>query len=163
MPHPENVIGKGNRFSKDNQPANRGRKPRLYTIAKQTENIGWDEFKDVMMMLMNSTKDELKAIMDAPDTPVWVVNVARAVWKDTGRGKLDALRELMDRTYGKVPQRTDVSLSASPEDVGGLPTEALLRMHEIAQQAKAGAAAGSTTPPADEKAAERTKMAKKKE
>lgn len=161
MPNPQNIIGKGNRFSKDNQPANPGRKPRLYTLAKQTANIGWDEFRDVMMMLMNSTKDGLKAIIDDKETPVWVCNVARAIWNDTNRGKLDALRELMDRTYGKVPQRTDVSLTAAPEDVSGLSTAALLRMHAIAQADRAGAD-GSVTPPAEETPGEAKKTAKKR-
>ena len=31
----EHIKGKGNRFSSTNQPPNRGRKPKLYTIAKK--------------------------------------------------------------------------------------------------------------------------------
>lgn len=162
MPNPQNIIGKGNRFSKDNQPANRGRKPRLYTLAKQTYQVDLAEFRDTLLMVMQMTKAELKALIDAEDTPVWVVNVARAVWKDTGKGKLDAWRELVDRTFGKVPTKSEVSLSATPEDVSDIPTEALLKMQEIAQAARQGSPANSIPAP-DEKPAEATKTAKKKE
>lgn len=161
MTNPQNVIGRGNRFSTENQPANRGRKPRLYTLAKSAYNVGWDEFRDVMLMVMQMTKSELEALTKDEDTPAWVVNIARAIYKDTGKGRIDALRELMDRAFGKVPQRNEVSLSAAPEDVSGIPTEALLKMHEIAQMARQGVDGGTDARPADEMPAEAKKTTSK--
>lgn len=161
MPNPQNVIGRGNRFSTTNQPANRGRKPRLYTLAKTSYNVGWDEFRDVMLMVMQMTKSELEALTKDEETPAWVVNIARAIYKDTGKGRIDALRELMDRAFGKVPQRNEVSLSAAPEDVSGIPTEALLKMHEIAQMARQGVDGCTDARADDEKPAEAKKTAKK--
>lgn len=35
MPNPENIKGKGNRFSSTNQPKNPGRKPSLYNHIKK--------------------------------------------------------------------------------------------------------------------------------
>lgn len=161
MPNPQNVIGKGRLYSKDYQPANRGRKPRLYTLAKTAYNVGWDEFRDVMLMVMQMTKAELEALTKDEETPAWVVNIARAIYKDTGKGRIDALRELMDRAFGKVPQRNEVSLSAAPEDVTGIPTDALLKMHEIAQRARQGVDGGTDGHAEEEKPAEAKKTAKK--
>lgn len=161
MPNPQNVIDKGRPYSKDYQPANRGRKPRLYTLAKAAYNVGWDEFRDVMLMVMQMTKAELEALTKDDETPAWVVNIARAIYKDTGKGRIDALRELMDRAFGKVPQRNEVSLSAAPEDVSGLPTDALLKMHEIAQRARKGSDGGTDGQADTEKPAEAKKTAKK--
>lgn len=105
MPRPENVIGKGNRFSSTNQPANRGRKPKLYTIAKNTYRISYEEFREVVVHLMQLTAEELKIVVADKETPVWVINIAHALQKDTGKGVINTMRELMDRTWGKVPQR----------------------------------------------------------
>ena len=107
-------IGKyGNKFTSDNQPPNRGRKPRLYTQAKKGYNIGKEEFYDVLMYLMQLTKPELKDIAESEKQPVWVVNIARAIFKDTGRGVISTIRELMDRLYGKVASSIDLTSGGS--------------------------------------------------
>ena len=46
----EYIRGKGNRFTSDNQPLNRGRKPKLYTIAKKSYGITLDEFKEGLLI-----------------------------------------------------------------------------------------------------------------
>lgn len=102
MPNPENIKGKGNRFSSTNQPANRGRKPKLYTLAKAVYKIGYEEFREVALHLMQMTKKELAEVVNDDDTPVWVINIAKALHKDTGKGEIRVLRELFDRVFGKV-------------------------------------------------------------
>ncbi len=161
MPHPENVIGKGRLYSRDYQPANRGRKPRLYTLAKHGYNVGWDEFRDVMLYVMQMTKSELEALSKSDDAPVWVVNIARSIYQDANKGRLDALRELMDRAFGKVPQRNEVSLSAT-DDVSDLPTTALLQMHEIAQRARKEQPNEGNIPTESETTANANKTTKKR-
>ena len=44
--------GKKTRFTRENQPPNRGRKPKLYTIAKKAYNISYDEWKEVVVEVM---------------------------------------------------------------------------------------------------------------
>lgn len=94
-------AGEKTRFSSTRQPANAGRKPKLYTIAKKGYNIGYDEFKEVVVYLMQLPKAELEEVISLPDTPIWVVNIARAMHKDTGKGVTFTLRELLDRLWQK--------------------------------------------------------------
>lgn len=109
----DNIKGKGNRFSSTNQPKRNGRKPKLYTIAKKTYNISLEEWKGVAMYLMQCTRTEVEAIANANDTPIWVVNICRALHKDAGRGITTTLQELMDRVYGKSVQRQEVEANVT--------------------------------------------------
>ena len=104
----DNIRGKGNRFSSTNQPKRNGRKPKLYTIAKKTYNISLEEWKEVAMYLMQCTRSEVETIANANDTPIWVANICRALYKDAGKGVITTLQELMDRVYGRSVQRQEV-------------------------------------------------------
>lgn len=99
----------GNRFSSTCQPKKNGRKPRLYTIARKSYGIDVAEFRDVVLYLMQCTKKELETVMNDEKTPIWVVNIARAIFKDAGFGRLSVLPELLDRVFGKPPQAVDVT------------------------------------------------------
>lgn len=99
--------GVNTRFSSTNQPKNRGRKPHIYTIAKETCDISLDEYRKVVQLLMNATKEEIKQLSDNPDTPIWVVNLCSALLTDTRKGITTLLSELTDRLYGKPKQVTE--------------------------------------------------------
>lgn len=99
----------GNRFSSTYQPKKNGRKPRLYTIARKSYGIDVAEFRDVVLYLMQCTKKELETVMNDEKTPIWVVNIARAISKDAGFGRLSVLPELLDRVFGKPSQAVDVT------------------------------------------------------
>lgn len=110
----EHIRGKGNRFTSENQPANRGRKPKLYTVAKKSYGITLDEFRDVVNYLWQLPKGEVKAIAEREDTPIWMANVCRALYKDTARGTLTALRELMQLMFGReMAAKIEVELPAA--------------------------------------------------
>lgn len=110
----EHIKGKCNRFTSENQPPNRGRKPKLYTIAKKSYGITLDEFKEVVNYLWQLPKDEVKKIAEKDDTPIWMANVCRALLKDTARGTLNALRELMQLMFGKeLAAKIEVELPAA--------------------------------------------------
>lgn len=98
-----NIVkaGERTRFSRTRQPANRGRKPKLYTIAKEGYNLTLAEFREVSIFLMQATKDELERYIDDKSTPMWAINIARALHKDTGKGVTFTLREMLDRVYGR--------------------------------------------------------------
>lgn len=112
-------AGEKTRFSSTRQPANAGRKPKLYTIAKKGYNIGYDEFKEVVVYLMQLPKAELEEIISRPDSPIWVVNIARAMHKDTGKGVTFTLREILDRLWDKngknAAEGADLDLSQLSE------------------------------------------------
>lgn len=117
MPKPENVIGKGKPFTSDNQPPNRGRKPKLYTIAKKSYGISLDEFKEVVNYLWQLPKDEVKEIAERGDTPIWMANVCRSLYKDTAKGVMNTLRELIQLMFGKE-LATKIDVTTNGRDIG---------------------------------------------
>ena len=111
-------IGKyGNKFTSDNQPANRGRKPKLYTIAKKSYGISLDEFKEVVNYLWQLPKDEVKEIAERGDTPIWMANVCRSLYKDTAKGVINTLRELIQLMFGKE-LTTKIDVTTNGRDIG---------------------------------------------
>ena len=113
----EHIRGKGNRFTSDNQPANRGRKPKLYTIAKKSYGISLDEFKEVVNYLWQLPKDEVKEIAERGDTPIWMANVCRSLYKDTAKGVINTLRELIQLMFGKE-LTTKIDVTTNGRDIG---------------------------------------------
>lgn len=111
------IKGKGNRFTSDNQPPNRGRKPKLYTIAKKSYGISLDEFKEVVNYLWQLPKDEVKEIAERGDTPIWMANVCRSLYKDTAKGVMNTLRELIQLMFGKE-MTTKVDVTTNGKDIG---------------------------------------------
>lgn len=105
----DNIKGKGNRFSSTNQPPNRGRKPKMYTIARKVYHISEEEWRDVAMYLMQCTRKEVESIANDEDTPLWVVNICRALHKDTGRGVTTTLQDIMARLWGRPGQALDIT------------------------------------------------------
>lgn len=107
----------GNRFSSENQPQRNGRKPKLYTIAKQGYNLSSDEFTAVVRYLFQCTKKEIDDIVKADDTPVWMLNVCNAIRKDTGKGTLYTFKELADRLYGTAKNNSAVDLTTNGKEM----------------------------------------------
>lgn len=103
------ILGKKHQFTSNNQPANRGRKPKLYTIAKKKYNISHEEYKDVITYLMQCTKKEINGIAENENTPIWIVNVCRALYKDTGKGEIRTLNDIIERIFGKITNTTEVT------------------------------------------------------
>lgn len=99
----EHIKGKGNRFSNTNQPANRGRKPKLYTIAKKAYNVSREEWKEVKLYLLQCTPKEIDEIIDKKDTPMWVLILARGLKRNAAKGITDVLDGMEDRLFGRAP------------------------------------------------------------
>ena len=89
----EHKKGKGNRFSSTNQPQNRGRKPKLYTIAKKAYGLSYEEYKEMRMYLMQLSKKELEELAKDESTPMWVVILCRAYIKGAAKGDARSLEE----------------------------------------------------------------------
>lgn len=103
------IKGKGKLFSSTNQPANRGRKPKLYTTAKKGYDIEITEFREVSKYLLQCTRLELAQLADDPSTPVWVENIAKALLQDIKNGRMFAVNELFDRIFGKAMASVDIT------------------------------------------------------
>ena len=99
----EHIKGKGNRFSSTNQPENRGRKPKLYTIAKKAYNVSREEWNEVKMYLLQCTPQEIDKIIGKEDTPMWVLILARGLKRNAEKGMTDVLDGMEDRLFGRAP------------------------------------------------------------
>ena len=99
----EHIKGKGNRFSSTNQPENRGRKPKLYTIAKKAYNVSREEWNEVKMYLLQCTPQEIDKIIGKEDTPMWVLILARGLKRNAAKGMTAVLDGMEDRLFGRAP------------------------------------------------------------
>ena len=101
-------IGKyGNKFTSDNQPANRGRKPKLYTIAKKSYNVSREEWNEVKLYLLQCTSSEIDKIIAKPYTPMWVLILARGLKRNAAKGVTDVLNDMEDRLFGRASVATE--------------------------------------------------------
>lgn len=109
--------GMSTRFTSENQPQRSGRKPKLYTIAKKSYGITLDEFKEVVNYLWQLPKDEVRKIAEKDDTPIWMANVCRSLYKDTAKGVMNTLRELIQLMFGKE-LTTKIDVTTNGKDIG---------------------------------------------
>ncbi|MBD5131931.1 MAG: hypothetical protein HDT28_04990 [Clostridiales bacterium] len=127
-------AGEKTRFSSTRQPANAGRKPKLYTIAKKGYNIGIDDFREVVAYVMQANKADLEKVIEDETTPVWVVNIARALHKDTGKGVTFTLRELVDHLFYRIPR--DKGGEAADMDTSQLTDAELVQFYRLLDKMK---------------------------
>lgn len=92
---------KGKKISSDNQPPNRGRKPKLYTIAKKAYNLSYSDFKDMRCYLMQLSRKELEDISKAVDTPIWIAILCRSYLKGASKGETQTLEETKMDLWGR--------------------------------------------------------------
>ena len=114
----EHIKGKGNRFSSTNQPQNRGRKPKLYTIAKKAYGLSYEEYKDMRLYLMQLTKEELEELSKGKDTPIWVATLCRAYMKGAAKGETKALEETKGDLWAKDIAAMRIDLTTNGNDIG---------------------------------------------
>lgn len=117
MANYEYIKGKGNRFSSTNQPANRGRKPKLYTIAKKAYNISREEWNKVKLFLLQSTQQEIDEIIERKDTPMWVLILARGLKRNAAKGITDVLNDMEDRIFGRATSAPEEKTDDIPENI----------------------------------------------
>lgn len=107
-------YGKETQFSSDNQPQRSGRKPKLYTIAKKSYNVSREEWNEVKLYLLQCTPSEIDKIIAKPDTPMWVLILARGLKRNAAKGVTDVLNDMEDRLFGRAIPATgdDEDISA---------------------------------------------------
>lgn len=122
-----NTIGEEYRFTSDNQPKNRGRKPSLYkkirditgkTVKHEMEK---GDYYNIIKYLMEQTPERLKTLaavgeddgkggkktMFDAEIPVWLMNLITAILSDVRYGRTTTLDGLFDRMFGKATQTID--------------------------------------------------------
>ena len=90
-------------------------------LAKAEGNIDLskDDFSKLTALLLSKSLKELNAIQQDEDTPIWIVNIVRAIVKDSNEGRISTLDTLLDRLFGKATQPTQQSVAV--EMKGSIP------------------------------------------
>lgn len=102
---PGNRYGK--QFSASRQPKRNGRKPSLYKrINLPGEELSKEDFTHLMLSLLECPLGRLEKIRNEcknpkSKIPVWVANLIAAIFSDIKRGRIDCLRWVLDRSFGK--------------------------------------------------------------
>jgi hypothetical protein len=104
----------GNTFSATNQPANRGRKARVFTqLAREWKERGIEQatpeavkeaFQYVLALHLLDVKDISGKVEDETNDMPMVVRLAAK--ELLGKRSLDILKEMLDRAHGKSRQST---------------------------------------------------------
>jgi hypothetical protein len=148
MPNPENLIGKGNRFTSTNQPKNRGRKPSIFKKWSKEYDISEKDIKDLMLNLTFAyTVGEVKELIKQAEEnekegnvdklPLGVAQFLAGSVRDIKRGDLKAWWSMLDRSYGKPAQSIEMSASGDMLFTALGPEERKKRIAELLKKAAA--------------------------
>ncbi len=105
---PGNRYGK--QFSASRQPKRNGRKPSLYKrINLPGEELSKEDFTHLMLSLLECPLGRLEKIRNEcknpkSKIPSFVANMIEAIIGDIRKGKIDSLRWVLDRSFGKPGQ-----------------------------------------------------------
>lgn len=138
----------GRKFSSENQPQNRGRKPSIYKYVKDltgkkiAPEMSREDYYKVIRFLMESTPEDLDVLIKNPDgtpnkkTPLWVLNVVSAINSDIRYGRTCTVDSLLDRVFGKPTQpiESEVNAQVSAVDLSALTTEELLQYNSLLEK-----------------------------
>lgn len=107
-------LEKGSRFTSQNQPKNKGRRPsRFKEIINELDELGeslsLEDFNKVVKSLLTLNKDKLVEIAQNSETPIAIVIIASAIAGDIENKQLGNLDRLLDRVYGKATQKSEVT------------------------------------------------------
>lgn len=108
---------KKTRFTSEKQPANPGRKKKIYTIIKEN---GYS--KEDMMTCFNElawySYDELGKLFKDENAPVIVKVIASCYKNAVNKGDFGFIKQIIEYNLGKPIQTTDLNLSGN---IGQLP------------------------------------------
>jgi hypothetical protein len=112
MANPENLRGKGNRFSSTNQPANRGRKPSILKgLIKKYDLSKSDVDAIIQNLLFDHTVGELEKIAGDKKQrnalPAFAAYFMNLIEISTSKGDSRALAYFLDRLHGKPKENID--------------------------------------------------------
>lgn len=113
----KNINGQdGTLYSSQYQPANRGRKPRVFKqIASEFNSAGYERATESVVAeayeyLLALPLSEVLAIASNPKTENGMPALYRLAAKEMlGRRSQEIVREMLDRAHGKTKQKNEVS------------------------------------------------------
>ena len=131
MPNPENLRGKGNRFSSTNQPKSRGRKPSIFKKWAREYDISEKDVKDLMLNLTFAyTVGEVKKLIrqaedgeaegNVDQLPLGVVQFLSGSINDINKGNQKSWWQMLDRAFGKPEKTINHELGGIDPDTAAL-------------------------------------------
>lgn len=144
----------GHRFTSEDQPKNKGRKPRLYKQLREAlgKKVGWEleenDFQDIMRALVELPPEKLKALTrDAADpkkpnekTPAWILMLVSHINACIRYGRVDALDFVFDRVFGSPTQKVEGAITTKDDnpDLSMLSTDELVEFNRILDKIRKG-------------------------
>lgn len=141
----------GNRFTSENQPQTRGRKPALYkrlkalTGTKIDYELSKEDYFKIIRWVMEQNTRTLKSLLRGDDgkpnedTPLWLLNIISAINSDIRYGRTSTVEMIFDRVFGKATQSIEGEINAqvtNSMDLSALTTEELMQYNAILEKIK---------------------------
>ncbi|MBQ7774514.1 MAG: hypothetical protein IJ379_01205 [Lachnospiraceae bacterium] len=142
----------GNRFTSENQPQNRGRKPSLYKKLKALtgKKVGYElekeDYFNVIRWIMEQNTSTLEVLIKGADgkpnkdTPLWLINIISAINTDIRYGRTSTVEMIFDRVFGKATQPIEGDINAqvtnNSVNLSALTTEELLQYNALLEKIK---------------------------
>jgi hypothetical protein len=104
----------GGRDFKPGQSGNPGGRPKIPEELRKFKTLSADEVKKIFAKYARMTEPEVSAYMAADDTPIFEKVVGQGLLKAVKDGDYGRLNFILDRTIGKVVEKTEIDL---PEPV----------------------------------------------
>lgn len=108
-------LEKRKKFSKDYQPANKGRKKSIIKQLIETHKcleerpLSREDAELLIARLITMSKAELSELANNETTPVFLVSIASAISTGIRKGDMNAIERLLDRIIGKPIERKEIS------------------------------------------------------
>lgn len=118
--HNPNTSGLMPNWSKENQPATKGRKPSGMTKYIKDNGLTHTDIKMLAKYILPLKEAQIKKLVNDDRAPMAVRIFARAIVKDMAKGKMTNIMMLFDRAYGK-PKETVETLDNKPRVIITLP------------------------------------------
>lgn len=138
----------GNRFSRENQPRNPGRKPsrlnefsKAFNLIDEDRKISKEDTFKLLEYLLSCSKADIEKMLRNPDLPIAIICQIKAIVDDLSRGKCETVFKLYDRLYGKTIQSMELPTSKEIPNIPKGPFSRLEYM-KLLKKLQAGDALG---------------------
>ncbi len=140
---PRNDIakdGEKTRFSKENQPANRGRKKNVFKHYQEKYDLSSQDVNNTIEFLLSQPLEKLQEIIKDPKKPAMVINFATAILTGIKKGDLSAIERMLDRKIGKPKEQIEIkgNINTTGYDLSKLSDEQLEQLENLLSGAISG-------------------------
>lgn len=116
----KNIKGSdGNTFSSENQPKNKGRKKKIYTVIKET-GYSSDDIKTAFGELAFYSLSELKKIHDDESKPIITRIIANQFFMALKKSDWNKIKEILEHVIGKPNQKLEHAGSIDLKQITGI-------------------------------------------